>query len=461
MMRSKNPKDDDFSEENMVGKTIVDPEGTIIGTCVGIFEDEKKRQRMKIAVKTQISSDFVVEETIPFNFINRIGEVILLKKKFKIAPIALEDIITIEITPGKVKEVSEEPKEKKEPIQPKVKSSKPVSELKEVKVSKTKMKSKEISFDKIFSDIQQTKDQESKLILINSFLQSHKSSTSKRKKVMKEIFGKLATSDVQIRYKIVEILEQIAKNCPKYLVQEIILGLESIYNEPNKDIEKKFIDIYTKLVTDHSKDLPITKLRNFFEKVIIKHEICQSISTNQIHNLNVKIFINNFVVQEILVNLYLREILKNKTDTTEFVGLLEDYNAIIIAYTLIQEFNLKTRKKILERKSLKIIHNEAFLETIDKIMTLYNDGNIKELSEIFDPKLGITFSNNLISNIVKHRIHDVLANVSILPLNIFSAYFQDDENRTVQIIYELINKQEINAQIIFIGDKTYISPMDV
>ncbi|MHA1186904.1 MAG: hypothetical protein ACTSSK_08535, partial [Candidatus Heimdallarchaeota archaeon] len=104
MMRSKNPKEDDFSEENMIGKTIVDPEGTIIGKCVGIFEDEKKRQRMKVAIKTEIASYFTVEETIPVNLINRIGEVILLKKKFEIAPIALEDIITIEISSNKMEE---------------------------------------------------------------------------------------------------------------------------------------------------------------------------------------------------------------------------------------------------------------------------------------------------------------------------------------------------------------------
>jgi len=462
MMRSKNPKEDDFSEENMIGKTIVDPEGTIIGKCVGIFEDEKKRQRMKVAIKTEIASYFTVEETIPVNLINRIGEVILLKKKFEIAPIALEDIITIEISSNKMEENSAEPKDVVVHQEPKEKASKPVTTTKQTEEPQVKKKkSKAISFAKSFADIKQTNDQEARKVLINSLLSEIKKSTTRRKKILKEIFDNLLTSDVQIRYLIVEILEQIAQKCPQYLLAEIIQGLKSSYNEPNKDLEKRFIEIYTKLVTEHTKYIPLIKLKNFFEKVMIKQEICQSITKNHLHNLNVKIFINNFEVQEILVYLYLHEILKNKTDTTEFAELLEDYNAIIIAYTLLQEFDIKSRKKILARKSLKVINNEAFLETINKIMTLYNEGNIKELSEIFDPKLGLNFSNKIISNIVKHRIHDVLENVSILPLNIFSSYFQDDENRTVQIIYELINKQEINAQIIFIEDKTYISPMDV
>ncbi len=462
MMRSKNPKEDYFSEENMIGKTIVDPEGTIIGKCVGIFEDEKKRQRMKVAIKTEIASDFTVEETIPVNLINRVGEVILLKKKFEIAPIALEDIITIEISSNKMEEILDEPKDVVVHQEPKKKASKPVTTPKQTEEPQVKKKkSKAVSFAESFADIKQTNDQEARKVLINSLLSEIKKNTTRRKKILEEIFDNLLTSDVQIRYLIVEILEQIAQKCPQYLLAEIIQGLKSSYNEPNKDLEKRFIEIYTKLVTEHTKDIPLIKLKSFFEKVMIKQEICQSITRNHLHNLNVKIFINNFEVQEILVSLYLHEILKNKTDTTEFAELLEDYNAIIIAFTLLQKFDIKSRKKILARKSLKVINNEAFLETINKIMTLYNEGNIKELSEIFDPKLGLNFSNKIISNMVKHRIHDVLENVSILPLNIFSSYFQDDENRTVQIIYELINKKEINAQIIFIEDKTYISPMDV
>ena len=460
MIRPKTSKDDNFSEENLIGKTIVDPEGTIIGKCVSVFEDEKKRKRMKVAIKTKIASDFIVEETIPVNLINRIGEVILLKKKFDIAPIALDDIITVEIITSRVEEIQEKTEIKKSP--PTKKKEIPRKEMiSEEKKVKKKKKGKTLSFTEIFSEIKQTKDQEAKEILINSLLQLLKKNISRRKKVLELLFENLATSDVQVRYLIIEIFEQMQKKYPKYLVQVIVTGLKSMYNEPNKDLEKRLIEIYTKLVTENSKDLPINELKSFFKKVMIQHEECKSITKNHIHNLNVKIFINNFEVQEIFVKLYLLEILNNKTDTTEFAELLEDYNAIIIAYTLIQEFNLKSRNKILAKKSVKIIHNEAFLETIEKIMTLYNKGNIKELSEIFDPKLGIIFSNKIISNIVKHRIHDVLANVSILPLNIFSSYFHDYENRTVQIIYELINKQEINAQIIFIGDKTYISPMDV
>ncbi len=94
MIRSKTPKDEEISEENLIGKSIVDPNGHIIGKCIGVFEDDKKKLRLKITVRTELDSDFVVEETIPTQLIKNIGEVILLKKEFEIQPIALEDIVT-------------------------------------------------------------------------------------------------------------------------------------------------------------------------------------------------------------------------------------------------------------------------------------------------------------------------------------------------------------------------------
>ena len=103
----------------------------------------------------------------------------------------------------------------------------------------------------------------------------------------------------------------------------------------------------------------------------------------------------------------------------------------------------------------------AFLDSIKNIIQYFREGKVKKLVEIFDPKLGITFSNKLIAKIVKLRINTVLSNVSILPLEMFSSFFDDDENRTVQIIFDLINKKEINAQIIFIEEKTFIAPTNL
>ena len=49
-------------------------------------------------------------------------------------------------------------------------------------------KSKAINFEEVFSEINQTKDQDARKVLINSLLQTMKRSTSKRKKVLVEIF---------------------------------------------------------------------------------------------------------------------------------------------------------------------------------------------------------------------------------------------------------------------------------
>jgi len=42
MIRSKTPKDEEISEENLIGKSIVDPNGHILAKCVGVFKDDKR-----------------------------------------------------------------------------------------------------------------------------------------------------------------------------------------------------------------------------------------------------------------------------------------------------------------------------------------------------------------------------------------------------------------------------------
>ena len=123
-MRSRVPKDEDFTEENLVGKAIVDPNGDIIAKCIGLIEDEKKKIKMRITIKTELGSDFEVEEKIPVNLIKQIGSVILLKKSFEIQPIATEDIVTFDMEEEEEKgvktietdskKVKEEPQREKE-----------------------------------------------------------------------------------------------------------------------------------------------------------------------------------------------------------------------------------------------------------------------------------------------------------------------------------------------------------
>jgi hypothetical protein len=165
-------------------------------------------------------------------------------------------------------------------------------------------------------------------------------------------------------------------------------------------------------------------------------------------------------VQDALIYFYLKRIIAKKEDVGEFTQLLSDYNAIIIAYTLIGSFKQSEWKKFLQSTSIKKTFEKPFIEIIEKTLEQFNDGNIKALSETIDPKLGYYFSNQIIQKMLRLKINDVLAQVSILPLDLLSSFFKDDDNRTMQIIFELINKQEIEAQILFIDGKTFIAPID-
>jgi len=468
MIRSKTPKDEEISEENLIGKSIVDPNGHILAKCVAVFEDDKKKLRMKIAIKTELNSDFVVEETIPIQLIKNIGEVILLKREFEIQPIAIEDIVTFEVTD----EITESPEigHHEEIVETETDTQVAVDKKKEVikKISKKtstksgkKTKSQYVEqFNDLFQTILEEKDNQIRNVRIVEFVKTLTTNKRFTKKTVPLLIAKMTEADLITRTITATILNHLSEKGPQLLVPYFREGLESLYNEPSKDVEQLITSYLTRTATNANSNILQINFQSFFDKLIIKRKICKNITRNRIHNLNLKIFVNNFYVQDILIYYYLKRIIEKKEDAQEFALFLKDYNAIIIAYSLIKAFKQPKWKKFLDSPNLEKTFEKPFIESIEKILKQFNDGNIKEISEIVDPKLGYHFSNQLIQKMIKLRIDDVLAQVSILPLEILISFFKDDKNRTIQIIFELINKQEIDAQIVFVDGETFISPRD-
>ena len=465
MIRSRTTKDEDFSEENLIGKHIVDPNGDIIGKCVGVFEDDKKKLKLKISVKTEIDSNFIVEETIPVNMIKQIGEVILLKKSFEIKQIPAEDLISIEIIEetesekeAKEEEMSKEKVNEKKEDNRELEATKIKIPDEEKKAQKKKNIKKKLNFDVELGKILQVTKQEEKDLLINNFISEFYEEISTKKTFLKKIFQSSMTTDNNTRMIAAELLEEITEKSTKIILPFFIDGLKATYNEPSKQIEQKLINSFSKIASIQKDEFKANSYSIFFDDLLVKRKYCKNISLNRIHNINLKIFINNFHSQEYLVKIYLNEILKDSENAKEYAELLKDYNALIIAYTIIQHYNPETwQKKILKSKYIQNTYDTAFLESINNILEIFSTGNLKQLNEIFDLKLGVYFSNRIIAKLIKNSIRDALSNVSILPLEILSSFYSDDENRIVKIIFDLINQQEIDVQVVFIENKTYIT----
>lgn len=468
MIRSKAPKDEEISEENLIGKSIVDPNGHILAKCVGVFEDDKKKLRLKIAIKTKLDSDFVVKETIPVQLIKNIGEVILLKRAFEIEPIAIEDIVTFEV----IEEITESSETEKQDMIPETVPDDPAPTtekqegIKQVSKKPTTKSGKKArsqhleQFNDSFQSILEEKDIQIRNVRIVEFVKTLRSNKRFTKKAIQLLVAKMTEADLITRNIAATILNHLSESNALLLVPYFREGLESLYNEPSKDVEHLITNYLTRTATNANSNILQVNFQSFFDKLIIKRTICKNITRNRMHNLNLKIFVNNFHVQDILIYYYLKRIIKKKEDAQEFAQYLKNYNAIIIAYSLLTAFKQSEWKAFLDSPQLKDTFEKPFIESIEKILEQFNNANIKEISDIVDPKLGYQFSNQIIQKMIKLQINDVLANVSILPINILSSFFNDDDNRTIQIIYELINKQEIAAQIVFIDGKTFISPRD-
>ena len=468
MIRSRTTKDEDFSEENLIGKHIVDPNGDIIAKCVGVFEDDKKKLKLRISVKTEIDSDFIVEETIPVNMIKQIGEVILLKKSFEIKQIPAEELISVEIIDEiEIKEEdkpegSNEVESLRQPEETKneqVESETSENTIEnEEKAQKKKSSKKKLNFDEEFNKILLVTKQEEKDLLINNFVTEYFDEISTKKTILRKIFQSSVTTDNNKRMIAAELLEEITEKSTKVVLPFFIDGLRATYNEPSKQIEQKLINSFSKIASIQKDEFKANNYAIFFDDLIVKRKYCKNISLNRIHNIYLKIFINNFHSQEYLVKIYLNEIISNTENAKEYAELLKDYNALIIAYTIIQHFTYEIwQKKIMKSKYIQNSYEAPFIESINNILEIFNAGNLKQLNEIFDLKLGVYFSNRIIAKIIKNSIRDAISNVSILPLEILSSFYSDDENRIVKIIFDLINQQEIDVQVVFIENKTYIT----
>ncbi|NHJ32228.1 MAG: hypothetical protein FK732_05155, partial [Asgard group archaeon] len=433
MIRSKTPKDEEISEENLVGKSIVDPSGDIIAKCVGVFEDEKKKLRLKIAIKTELKSDFIVEETIPVQLIKNIGEVILLKRAYEIKPIAVEDIVTFDL-PGEINSSElDEQKDKKEilPEEKELTTEKPATTDKvqlEVKIKPVKKaKSQTEQFNELFQTIIEEEDNQIRDVRIIEFVKKTIKNKRFRKKALSLLNDIMTEAGLKTRTTTALIFSKIVEENSQLLIPYFREGLESVYNEPSKDIEQLITNYLTRIASEANSNILKVNFHNFFDKLIIKRKICKSITRNRIHNLNLKIFVNNFYVQDILIYYYLKRIIGKKEDGGEFTQLLTDYNAIIIAFTLINNFKQSDWKKFLNSQTIKKAFEKPFIDSIENMLVQFDEGNIKELADVIDPKLGYQFTNQLIQKMIRFKINEVLAQVSIIPLDLLSSFFFDDD----------------------------------
>ena len=481
MIRIRAPKTEDFTEENLVGKSIVDPNGDIIAKCISLFEDDKKKMRMRISIKTDISSDFIVDETIPVSYISNIGEVILLKKSFKIEPIIMADIISFDILdPEKAdekleaektieKEVEKEIPEKKQEksidikiehvvVKPTKKlASKSLEETsKKAAKSSTSAKSKQ-TINEIFNNIMQSTDAESKKTKIDKLVKQINRTKAFRKKAIKYLLQQMQSFDLDIRKSTAEIFNEYVilnfEEAKRYFIDL----LKSIYSEPSKEIEEIIIEYLTFIASKANSELVDQKLNEFLNDLIIERKICKTVSFNRIHSLNLRIFMQNYSIQEIICNGYLTKILQEPNNAEDIANSLKDYHAIVIAYSIIRSFEQDEWPSILASKSIQKSFDEHFINSITNIIKHFKNGDIRKLKDTLDPKLGKEISSKIITDMIKFRIDDFLSNVSLLPLDVITSFFQDEKNEVLQIIFELINRNEIKAQVIFIEDKTYIS----
>ncbi|MHA1825887.1 MAG: hypothetical protein ACTSUA_04430, partial [Candidatus Heimdallarchaeota archaeon] len=304
-------REDDNSSEKLVGKPIVDPKGDIIATCAEVFEDEKKKKHMRLSVKTEIGTDFIVEETIPVSAISKIGEVILLKKTFNIKPIPVEEIVTFEIQEVKTpKEKTIPPSEEREKDTqqksqaeqgtdktiekqpPEATKATPLPKQKEPEVIQTEPKeeskktTQRTTVKILLEELLTLEDPTQKQTLKEQLVKKIKKSKTNQKTILKGIVRYLASPELPTRLEMAELLTKIVRQDYEIVIPYFSELLTAAYNEPDKKIESVLCNSLTRVAIEANSKLVTPKMEKFFNDLIINHKLCKTISFSRIHNLN-------------------------------------------------------------------------------------------------------------------------------------------------------------------------------
>ncbi|MBD3190712.1 MAG: hypothetical protein GF308_08705 [Candidatus Heimdallarchaeota archaeon] len=522
MNNSKSSKEEEFSKENLFDKFIVDPNGNIIGKCVGIVIDKKKKKHLRIAVKTELDSYFEIEQTIPEKLVKQIGEIILLKKEFEIPPISPEDIVTFEIpkeTPRSEKQQTqkkedsisgketerqlerEQPEtglskkqikpsetrrpsnekamkkvqsiktndnaEKEQSKKSKVKSEESIildtiqkygTQTDSVEIFPTTKKDEKLSFKEWFSIINQEKDEEEKEKQINRIIEAIKIDMNLGDKITKLLLEKLETTDLQMRLTATICIEKIIEKFPELIIPDYEKLLLTTYTESNIEIQEQLIKTLTYPLLSRREEIQTIPLEAFFEELIISKSIGKNSHLAKIHKINLKLFANDFIIQQILVCKYLKALFNNQEQNKKYLNYISEFNTFIISLVLFLRFSSDKWEVFFNIDSLTDFFQQSFIDSIQENLQLIDKADISQLNKLTENYYGIKLSKKIVEEIIKRKINEVMTNIDIIPSNILFSYFQKEEEEIRSIIFDLISRKEINVKFAIIDNKEFFKP---
>ncbi|MHA1744242.1 MAG: hypothetical protein ACTSV6_08335, partial [Candidatus Heimdallarchaeota archaeon] len=176
-----------------------------------------------------------------------------------------------------------------------------------------------------------------------------------------------------------------------------------------------------------------------------------------IHDATLKVVSGNFQLARIAIKVRLKFIAKGGKLASRCAEELEDYNATLIGLAIIESFTFEEAEKLVNSSIFKKL-GPIFVEVIQKMISAYKEGSLKQLIEVVDTKIEIP--TTVIERFYEIKINKALEGIKNIPIDILLNNKIITSEEAEQIIYRLIVQKKINAAITMNNGKTFITSLD-
>ncbi|MHA1640154.1 MAG: hypothetical protein ACTSW0_08060 [Candidatus Heimdallarchaeota archaeon] len=259
----------------------------------------------------------------------------------------------------------------------------------------------------------------------------------------------------EVRLAVAQELQVLAEKQPQLFSGYFLEIFENIYDEPIEAIREHLIKILYNIAMKKP-EIASEGLEQFFEEVMVGKRVPE-VPAKVIHDATLKVVSGNFQLARIAIKVRLKFIAKGGKLASRCAEELEDYNATLIGLAIIESFTFEEAEKLVNSSIFKKL-GPIFVEVIQKMISAYKEGSLKQLIEVVDTKIEIP--TTVIERFYEIKINKALEGIKNIPIDILLNNKIITSEEAEQIIYRLIVQKKINAAITMNNGKTFITSLD-
>ena len=246
----------------------------------------------------------------------------------------------------------------------------------------------------------------------------------------------------EVRLAVAQELQVLAEKQPQLFSGYFLEIFENIYDEPIEAIREHLIKILYNIAMKKP-EIASEGLEQFFEEVMVGKRVPE-VPAKVIHDATLKVVSGNFQLARIAIKVRLKFIAKGGKLASRCAEELEDYNATLIGLAIIESFTFEEAEKLVNSSIFKKL-GPIFVEVIQKMISAYKEGSLKQLIEVVDTKIEIP--TTVIERFYEIKINKALEGIKNIPIDIL---LNNKIIKVANVGFEIQNEIEIICMLIMV-----------